>query len=172
MCESTQSVPDKPTPAEKAALMSEIWKQHVKKQVKDQTNKKSEVRLRVSRGSKYRSSFVNLPASEMASLVSEIWRKENATKKTGSQPKKTKSKIEMLNIIALDGSTKQVPLYKRKMKILYNDAINKNEWTPNPVEAYIIDIHYNRIATGEPVYTVLLADGRETETDCSRIKLP
>ena len=172
-CESTQSDTNKPSPAEEAALMSKIWQEHVKKQVKDQKSKKSDVRLRLSRGSKYQSTFVDLPASEMASLVSEIWRKENATNMTNSRPKKVKSKMEMLNIIAIDGSTKQVPLYKRKMKVLYNNSINVDDWTPNTVEAYIIDIHYNRTAMGgEPIYTVLLADGRETETDCSRIKLP
>jgi hypothetical protein len=140
-------------------------------------SKSSEVKVRVSRGSKYRSSFVGMPACEMASFISEIWsgcaQNDKAAKKSDSTSRRTR--VEMLNIIAIDGSTRQVPLYKRKMKILYNSAMNSEEWSQHQIEAFIIDIHHDihhdRTSTGEPLYTILLSDGRETITDCSRIKL-
>lgn len=157
--------------SEEAAVMSKLWRQHVKERVKEKISENSEVKVRISRGSKYRSSFVGLPASEMASFVSEIWgsSKSCSPKKSDHQSKNTK--IEMLNIIGIDGSTKQVPLYKRKMKVLYNNAINSDKWASNPIEAYIIDLHFDKTTTGEPLYTILLSDGRETMTDSTRIKL-
>lgn len=163
----------KPSPSEEAAALSKLWKQYVNEQVKQKVSKSSEVKVRVSRGSKYRSSFVGMPACEMASFISETWngcaQNEKAPKNSDSTSRKTR--VEMLNIIAIDGSTRQVPLYKRKMKILYNSAMNSEEWSQQPIEAFIIDIHHDRTSTGEPLYTILLSDGRETMTDCSRIKI-
>jgi len=170
---SNSFAPEKSSSAQDAAMISKLWKENVKGKLKGKMSMNTAIKVGIKTGSRYRSSFVNLPASEMAGMVSEIWnecpQKESTSKKANSGSKEVK--IEMMNIIGIDGSTKQVPSYKKIMKVLYNNAISSEEWSLNPLDAYIIDLHYDRTVTGEPVYTLLLSDGRETETDCSRIKL-